>query len=182
MTQVTSKPVAVSVKKPPVNAAKKAAVPPPRLSEDEDEYGTGDDDDFDDGDVLVEQMLTAAKAMTVNDAAMARRLDKALRTMDETDKSEADLADQTFVTYLALYPAWLAYVQAAEPAARESKFAEYQELLKQYEKGQEDMINILLLLIHLQKTLLPSNVLPDPENRIKPALDVADELKILDRP
>lgn len=182
-TQMTSKPVAVTMKKSSVNPTKKVVIQSTRLSEGEYDIGDDDfDDNFNDDSVLIEPMITAAKAMTVNDEVMARQLEKALRKMDETDKAEADVADHMFDTYVELYPAWLAYVQATEPAIRESKFSEYQELLKEYEKAQESMVNILLELILLQKTLLPSNVLLDPENRINSTLNIANELKVLDEP
>lgn len=173
---MTSNPVAVDVSSMmPIDAAKNNG------GDDDDDSGGGSSDDDDGDDPFVMEMLAVAKAMTAADPVMAGRLVKALRTMDNTERGVADLSDQTFYAYLKLYPAWQSYAEDADPVARARKFSEYSALLDAYNNTQKTLIDAMGMLKGMQIVLLPSNVLPDPDRRILPEVNIANVLEALNK-
>lgn len=117
----------------------------------------------------VAEMLVAAQMFSPNDSPTRKKLNNALRFMDEIQRSTADLYDKTYDDFLDLYPSWRTYLLTEDPKLKNSAFNEYKSLMDRYTDGQKDLIRGLGFLVALQQALLPSNVYVDPDNRIAPS-------------
>lgn len=125
--------------------------------------------------------LGAAKAEDdldpVRVALQAHKLNMALKAMDEVQRIAADLYDMCYDDFLDLYPAWRMYLLCDEPKHKNELFNSYSSMLARYNMKQDELIQNLGTLVGLEKTLLPSNVYPDPDLRIVPS---ADTVAVLD--
>lgn len=129
--------------------------------------------------VDVAEMLVAANTMSADGTVdcQTEKLNRALRTMDEVQRTAASLFDSTYDDCLDLYPAWRMYILCEDPVQRNHLYRDYRRLLKRFIKGQESLMEELGYLIALEKALLPSNTYPDPYGRIKPSADITDILE-----
>ncbi|XP_015369475.1 PREDICTED: uncharacterized protein LOC107165649 [Diuraphis noxia] len=110
-------------------------------------------------------------------ALQTHRLNRALKTMDEVQRTAADLYDQCYDEFLDLFPAWRMYMFSNDPKHKNKLFNSYCSILTRYNIKQEELLQNLGVLVALEKTLLPSNVYPDPDRRIEPSSDTAAVLE-----
>ncbi|KAL5234643.1 hypothetical protein ACI65C_002053 [Semiaphis heraclei] len=102
-------------------------------------------------------------------ALQAYRLNRALKTMDEVQRIAAKLYDKCYDDFLDLYPAWRMYLLCDDLKHKNELFNSYSEMLARYNMNQDELLEDLGELVGFEKTLLPSNVYPDPDQRIKPS-------------
>lgn len=123
----------------------------------------------------VAEMLVAAESLTTKD--MSKKLDNALRVMDNIQMKVVNDYDEIYDLYLELYPAWRMYILCEDPAQRNDFFDEYEALFNAFIEDQKMLLSDLGTLFALQKALLPSNVHVDPDNRIVASVNIADILE-----
>lgn len=131
----------------------------------------------------VAEMLVAAQSLgnvtaEINEdhdcvAAQTEKLNRALTAMDEIQRTAADVYDRCYDDFLDLYPAWRMYLLCEDPKHKKALLRSYKSLLARYNKGRRALIRDLGVLMALEKSLLPSNVYADPDNRIPPSEDTA---------
>lgn len=123
----------------------------------------------------VAEMLVASNdlAESEGDTIKAEKLNMALCSVDDLQRSVAELYDATYDCYLDLYPAWRMYLLCEIPEDRQLLLSNYMTILKQYRLSKKEFINYFNLLMDLQETLLPSNAFVDRYNLNQPSPDLA---------
>lgn len=127
--------------------------------------------------LVANESLGSAKAAKNENAAgvmtQTEKLNRALKAVDEVQRTAADVYDRCYDDFLDLYPAWRMYLLSKKPKQKKKLFKRYRALLSRYNAGRKALIEDLGLLVGLEKALLPSNAYADPDHRIEPSANTA---------